>query len=172
MRLSLDAIDRNAFPLPNLSHVILRWREQIVLGCGMVVARGLPVRSWGIDASTLAYLGIASYLGRVGEQTPKGELIGHVTDVRGDTEDPLRGYQTSRGISFHCDAADIVGLLCLNPAREGGESLVASSATIFNAIFRSSPRLANRLFQPVKVHLRGWDRHCATDAPVMAMSQA
>ena len=35
----------------------------------------------------------------------------------------------------HCDITDIVGLVCLRTAKEGGESTIRSAMTIYNEIF-------------------------------------
>jgi len=44
-------------------------------------------------------------------------------------------YRTSEAITFHCDVADVVALLCLSQsAGGGGQSRLASSAAVINAV--------------------------------------
>jgi hypothetical protein len=38
-----------------------------------------------------------------------------------------RGYLTNRHLHYHCDATDIVSLLCLRKAKEGGYRSIVSS---------------------------------------------
>ena len=66
----------------------------------------------------------------------------------------VRLYKTSANIDYHCDAADVVGLLCLNKARTGGHSRIVSSVTVFNELLARRPELAARLFQPVHLDIR------------------
>ena len=46
---------------------------------------------------------------------------------------------------FHADASDYVGLLCLRKSKQGGESRVASSVTVYNRILSQRPDLAEVL---------------------------
>ncbi len=58
-----------------------------------------------------------------------------------------RLYRSAKGIAFHCDAADVVGLLCLRAAKQGGQSRIASSVYVFDELLRTSPDLAPELFE-------------------------
>ena len=83
------------------------------------------------------------------------ELLGHVTDYGEQAHSPnVRLYRTASEIGFHCDAADVVGLLCLRAARVGGQSRIASSVAIFNALFEEDRDLAATLFEPFAVDRR------------------
>jgi len=46
---------------------------------------------------------------------------------------------------FHSDSCDYVGLLCLQTAMRGGESLVASSSSVYNRILLRRPDLVKAL---------------------------
>lgn len=149
-------VSRDNFELPQLGPKIDRWRDEIQNGRGFVVIRGLPVADWGKEKSALAYWGIGHYLGTPGAQNPADELLGHVIDYNEEADNPMvRRYRTTGNIDFHCDAADVVGLLCLNTAKSGGQSRIVSSVTIFNEICVRYPDLVPRLFQPVALDLRG-----------------
>src|SRR5207248_4458378 len=50
---------------------------------------------------------------------------------------------------------DVVGLLCLQPARSRGLSSLVSTVTIFNELRRNSPDLARVLFEPIETDRRG-----------------
>jgi hypothetical protein len=79
-------------------------------------------------------------------QNKQGHILGHVKDLGGDYEDPLtRGYMTRAEMRFQSDACDYVGLLCLQPAKSGGASRVASSVTVYNRMLERRPDLTQAL---------------------------
>lgn len=55
---------------------------------------------------------------------------------------------TSARQYFHTDAADIVGLLCLHKAMEGGESDVVSAHNLWNTLQAERPDVAELLTKP------------------------
>jgi hypothetical protein len=67
----------------------------------------------------------------------------------------VRIYQTSERQTYHTDSCDVVGLLCLKTARQGGLSTLVSSSTIFNEMRRRRPDLLALLLQPVATDRRG-----------------
>ncbi len=143
------------FELPYLGPKIRHWRQNLADGLGFVVVRGLPVNDWGEQKSALAYWGIGHHLGLPGGQNPQGEVLGHVKDYGEEENSPnVRRYRTAGNIDFHCDAADVVGLLCLQPAKNGGQSRIASSVAIFNEAQRRIPDTIHRLFEPFALDLR------------------
>ncbi len=151
-------------PLTELSARIAEWRRELTEGRGFLLLRGLPVRRWGHDFSAYAYWCLGHRLGQPGAQNPQNELLGHVKDYGEEKANPaVRRYRTAGHIAFHCDLADVVGLLCLQTAKSGGQSLIASSVAIFDEIMRRRPDLIPRLFEPFKVDRRGEQR--ADDTP-------
>lgn len=156
------SITADDFPLPTLSAQIPRWRQSLESGIGFQVIRGVPVQQWTQDQCELFFWCFGLHLGRPGEQNPDGHLLGHVRDLGVTKEDPTaRLYKTSANIDYHCDAADVVGLLCLNKAKSGGQSRIVSSVSVFNRLMAQRPDLASRLFEPVHLDIR--DRE--VDAP-------
>lgn len=157
-------VNCESFRLPTLATKVESWRLAIQHGPGFVVVRGLPVDAWGQEKSAYAYWGLGHHIGVPGAQNPQNELLGHVIDYDEEkTNANVRRYRTSGNIDFHCDAADVVGLLCLNTAMSGGQSRIASSVAVFNEIYRHSPELAKRLFQPFHLDRRG--EHRADESP-------
>jgi len=108
--------------------------------------QGFPVESFDREAIAAAYLGIGSHLGVAMSQNAQGHILGHVKDLGGNYADlNTRGYMTNAEMLFHADGSDYVGLLCLNGAKRGGESRVASSVTVYNRILEQRPDLAKVL---------------------------
>jgi len=157
--LEMSAVSKATFALPSLGPRIQNWREEISNGRGFVVVRGLPVAEWGREKSAFAYWGLGHHLGLPGAQNPQNELLGHVVDYGEEADNPLvRRYRTTGNIDFHCDAADVVGLLCLHTAKQGGQSRIVSSVAIYNQIVAERPDLIARLFDPMALDLRGEER--------------
>ena len=99
---------------------------------------------------------MGSFLGKARSQNAAGHLLGHVRDTGASAKDPsVRIYQTSARQTFHTDRSDVVGLMCIKEAKEGGDSLLASSVTAFNEVMKKSPGLAEELMRPVAYDRRG-----------------
>ena len=144
------------FPLPALAPRLTRRLADVLDGRGFVLLRGLPVRDWGPRQSALAFLGLGLQLGNLRSQNAQGHLLGHVRDQGLSSNDPnVRIYQTRERQNYHTDSCDVVGLLCLHPARSGGLSSLVSSVTIFNQMRQRRPDLARLLFAPVETDRRG-----------------
>ena len=154
--LPVETLRREDVPLPTLSRRIASWRDELSQGRGFLVIRGLPVSRWGDALSARAYWALGLHLGVPGAQNPTGEHLGHVTDYGEDASQPfVRRYRTAGDIAYHCDLADVVGLLCLRTGRTGGRSRIASSVAVYNALLDARPDLVDRLFEPMKLDLRG-----------------
>jgi len=151
----LDQLGPQDFPLPTLQDRIRDWRRQLARGRGFLVLRGAPVDRWDTETASLFMRGLGLQFGRLGLQNPRGDVIGEVRDTGAAARNAAtRNYATNAEFRFHCDASDLVGLLCIRPARTGGESRIASSVTVFNTIMRQRPDLARRLFEPFPLDLR------------------
>ena len=144
------------FPLPTLAPRLARIRAEVLRGRGFALLRGLPVARWPLAQSAAAFYGLGLHLGRAVSQNAAGHVLGHVRDLGLRSDDPrVRVYQTAERQTFHTDSCDIVGLLCLQTAREGGDSALVSSSTLWNALRRRRPDLARRLLEPMATDRRG-----------------
>lgn len=77
--------------------------------------------------------------------------MGHVKDLG---EDPtqkhkVRIYRTNAKQYFHTDGTDMVGLLCIAKALEGGESDIVSNHQVFNVLQREHPDVIETLASPI-----------------------
>ncbi len=149
-------IDKDAFPLPKLAARLDALLDELMDGRGFTLMRGLPMDKWDTDRAARAYWGIGAHLGAPRSQNARGDLLGHVIDLSRTTEDPTaRIYQTSERQNYHADSTDIVALLCLQKAMEGGASSILSSVTIYNEMYDRRPDLARELFFPFYIDRRG-----------------
>jgi len=146
---------REAFELASLRASIAAWVELLKHGHGFVLVRDFPVDELSERQTELAYLGLGLQMGVPVSQNAAGDVLGHVRDEGVERIDPsVRLYQTRQRQDFHTDGADIVGLLCLQPSGSGGESRIASSATVYNRILMERPDLLEVLYAPMP-----WDRN-------------
>lgn len=151
----LTQVTRADFPLPDLGPVLDRLRKEVLRGRGFVLLRGFPVDR-GRDETAIAYWGVGQHLGQPRSQNGQGHLLGHVRDLGLDPADPNRRvYATRERHRYHTDSCDIVGLLCLQPARQGGLSSVVSSVTLHNEMLTRRPDLLEVLFEPFPVDRKG-----------------
>lgn len=61
----------------------------------------------------------------------------------------LSPWLTPRSQFFHADDSDIVGLLCIARALEGGESDIVSSHHVWNTLQKERPEVAETLVKPI-----------------------
>eukprot|EP00873_Tetraselmis_striata_P037250 jgi/Tetstr1/457514/TSEL_044095.t1 len=154
--LETEQVTQATFPLPTLGPKLLRMQEKVVNGRGFVLLRGLPVEDISVRAAANAYWGIGRYFGEPVPQNKSGHLLGHVCDLGLDASNPNhRVYATSAAQPFHTDSADIVGLLCLREAMEGGLSSWCSSVSIYNEMLRRRPDLVHELMSDWYVDRKG-----------------
>lgn len=142
----LPEITAARFPLPSLAPRLAGLGEDLRLGRGFVLLRGLSRERFGLDGMARALYGIGVHIGAPTPQSWHGELLGNVVDVS-DRESTARGYQTGGGQRMHSDSCDIIALMCVHPAKSGGESRISSAVAVHNAILERRPDIAERLYR-------------------------
>jgi hypothetical protein len=145
-----------SFPLPTLGPRLVAIREELLLGRGFALLRGLPVERYSpLEVATI-FLGIGAHLGVARCQNGAGHVLGHVCDLgRSSTSPNVRIYQTSERQTFHTDSCDVVGLLCLRDAREGGDSLLVSAGAVYERMWQTQPHMLARLLHAMPHDRRG-----------------
>lgn len=155
--LRIPDIGKSDFPLPRFSRTLADIQEELETGRGFTLLRGIPVERYSEEESTLIYWGIMTYFGHSMAQNMMGEMISDVKAIDGNWNENfnIRGYQTRVHLPFHCDKGDLVGLMCLQVAKAGGESCISSSVAIHNEIQRTRPDLLAALYEPFCIDHRG-----------------
>jgi len=151
----LRGIQEN-FRLPTLGPLLMNLREDLLNGKGFILFKRFPASQWSLHKSAVAYMGLGTYLGYFVSQNGRGHVLGHVKDVGEDAAqiDKVRIYRTTARQFFHVDDCDIVGLLCVHKAMEGGESDIVSVHHVWNVLQRERPDVAELFTQPIWY----WDR--------------
>ena len=153
----IPALQQQDFPLPTLAALFKDLAAEVMQGRGFALLRGLAIDALSLRDAALVYWGIGTHLGQGRAQNAQGDMLGHVTDLGVDfRNDPnVRGYQTRLRLPFHNDTTDIVGLLCLRPARSGGLSRIVSSTAVHNEVLARRPDLLELMCQPMSLDRRG-----------------
>ncbi|KEY65352.1 hypothetical protein S7711_01862 [Stachybotrys chartarum IBT 7711] len=147
----LTGISKENFPLPKFSRRLEELRQDLLDGKGFILFKKFPAGAWSAEKNAVAYMGLGTYLGYFVSQNGLGHVLGHVKDVGDDATqiDRVRIYRTTARQFFHADDCDIVGLLCLHRAAEGGESDIVSIHHVWNTLQEEHPDVAKLLTEPV-----------------------
>lgn len=143
---NLDAIRPRQEELPQLGRMARSLRELILRGSGFAVFDDPALRDCSAEEMKRAYWILSCLLGSPLRQNLKGERMCTVADLGYDPADPnIRNSMTNREIGYHTDTVvfgmiDIVGLLCVVQAPSGGESLLISTAAVYNRLLAEAPK--------------------------------
>ena len=152
----IGEITADDFPLGQFKDHLSALQQKLLHGNGIEVIRGLPIERYTQEFAATIFCGIGAHLGSARSQNAAGHILGHVRDIGASSSDTnSRIYQTSERQSFHTDSADVVGLLCIREAMQGGMSLLVSAATIYNKMRAQRPDLLEKLFDPIATDRRG-----------------
>jgi len=155
-----EKVPRDAFPLgPGMVQKLADVREQLENGKGLAMFRNMPVNDARFTEDDLAvmYLGISAHIGHVILQSSSGLRsvsrgyglpLGRIqAEMTGET--PKGGKQTNNHFRFHTDLCDVISLLSIRTAPNGGASRVCSAPAIYNALLERDPELAQTLTEPI-----------------------
>lgn len=181
-------VDRSNFPLPSAQAYFDAVREELENGSGMVKMRGLDVSRYNNDELRRIWYALGSHLGTPMFQNYRGEVMREIKDegmgvgakLYGATVDATGKQFLSSGartlspgqLRFHTDRCDVVGLLCVRQASEGGVSKLTSSATLYNEILRRRPDLHALLCKPIPRSRFGEEaggEHVVYDLPIFGV---
>jgi Taurine catabolism dioxygenase TauD, TfdA family len=145
-----------SFPLETLGPILARVRDELLTGRGFVLLRRLPIERYSKLETAAIFMGLGAHLGRARSQNARGHTLGHVYDAGLSGADPnVRYYQTRERQTFHTDSCDVVGLLCVQEAERGGDSLLVSALSVYRELARQRPDLLARLLVPMAHDRRG-----------------
>jgi len=181
-------VNRHNFPLPDAAAFFDDVREELENGSGMVKMRGLDVSCYNQEQLRRIWYGLGCHLGTPMYQNCRGEVMREIKDegmgigakLYGATVDASGKQFLSSGartlspgqLRFHTDRCDVVGLLCVRQASEGGVSKLASSATVYNEILKRRPDLHAQLCKSIPRSRFGEEaggEHVAYDLPIFGV---
>ncbi|MDC0073340.1 TauD/TfdA family dioxygenase [Alphaproteobacteria bacterium] len=134
---------KDEFNLESSIEIILNAAKKAYFGYGVSLVRGLPRNTLNEEEFRLMIWVIGLYLGVA---RPQGIASQYISDVRAVGMDYRsasgRGYNSNANLDFHADGCDLVGLACFNKAKEGGQSHISSSTTVWQKLVSERPDLA------------------------------
>tara|TARA_E500000331_G_scaffold355899_1_gene412613 strand:- start:29304 stop:30302 length:999 start_codon:yes stop_codon:yes gene_type:complete len=148
--LSFPNFTKDKFPLPTLSKKLSEIGYELECGLGFLLLKGVPVEEYDKDDDIkILYYGMGLHMGQPVRQNPKGELIGTVINVGDQANPQTRVYETNAYLPYHSDPTDVVGLLCIHPAKTGGVSSLISATTLHNEMLNRHPEYLSVLYRPM-----------------------
>lgn len=159
----LRTVRAEDYPLSACAEAVKAWGRDVDYGRGFVLVRGLRTHLYSDALSAAIYYILGLHMGDPIRQNEMGDLVDHIYATSDKTmDDPTaRSSKVRDKLVYHSDSSDIVALMCLRPAREGGASCLVSGAEIYNEILRRRPDLA-----PLLLESFHWDwRRQDHDAP-------
>jgi hypothetical protein len=158
------ALTRDDAPLGAFAPVLPELRHQLEDGIGFMTLRGAPSARFSVEDNRLLFWALGTHLGVARPQGKASQLMSDVRAAGGNYRAVGgRGYNTNAELDYHVDGTDWVGLYCLQVARSGGISRLASSVAIHNEILRQEPALLRRLYQPFPYNRQ--NEEAADEAP-------
>tara|TARA_B100000530_G_scaffold3191_1_gene2662 strand:+ start:1069 stop:1992 length:924 start_codon:yes stop_codon:yes gene_type:complete len=165
MKLSTDSISElnekkdiiqtceiNDFPI--LQNEILELKQRCLIhGIGFFILDGISFANFSDQHVNEIFRIISTSLGQLYVQNIKNEKFVVITDEGKSMKTGGRYHQTKEGGSFHTDSPqwknvpDFIGLLCIRPAKIGGESKFVSSYTVHNQLIKLNPNFLQSLYK-------------------------
>ena len=165
MKLSTDSISElnekkdiiqtceiNDFPI--LQNEILELKQRCLIhGIGFFILDGISFANFSDQHVNEIFRIISTSLGQLYVQNIKNEKFVVITDEGKSMKTGGRYHQTKEGGSFHTDSPqwknvpDFIGLLCIRPAKIGGESKFVSSYTVHNQLLKLNLNFLQSLYK-------------------------
>jgi Taurine catabolism dioxygenase TauD, TfdA family len=140
---------------PDLDDDLARLYHDLMYGKGLACVRGFPVEQHSIEELERMYWAFCTHLGYLVSNNSFGHRMVRVQEeVLPNGVQPARGTKSRAELAMHNDAADILSLLCVYPAAEGGASQFSSGPAAHNTILAQRPDLLEVLYQGFPHHRR------------------
>lgn len=129
-----------ATDLPHCAEQLADVGDELETGRGFVLLERLDEDRFGRAGATTAYWALGQLLGTPCTQNVEGDLLYDVRDSGRSVEGGARFSVTNAESTFHTDNAfnddlpDLVGLLCLRTATQGGRSQLVSACALYNEL--------------------------------------
>jgi hypothetical protein len=133
--------------------------EQLMFGRGLVVVRGFPCDEHDVGELERIYWLVCCHVGYLVSNNSFGHRMVRVQEeVLSNGVQPARGTKSRAELAMHNDAADVLSLLCVHQALQGGESQFASGPAAHNTVLATRPDLLPILY-------RGFPHHRRSEQP-------
>jgi hypothetical protein len=145
----LEAVGIADFPFAAIAGELKSFKQELATGRGFVIVRGLPSEKYTDDELGKIFWGFGAHFGLAVPQSFLGDRLGTVMDLTDEEPERRlrRGYHSAGAQFVHTDACDIVGMISIRTAKEGGASRLASAYAIHNLMLDLCPNLLEVLYE-------------------------
>jgi len=164
----LEDIDTQDFPFESLSEQIESFRQELSVGRGFVNLRGLSAEHYTDDELGKIFWGLGGHFGLQMPQSHLGDRLGTVMDLTDEEPDRRlrRGYHSAGEQFVHTDACDLVGMVSIRTAKQGGASRLTSANAVHNAMLDMCPELLKVLYEGLVCRMPDSDAAAMGIAPL------
>jgi hypothetical protein len=146
--LPAQSVSRADFDHPGLNGFLAAVLAELQRGRGAAVITGVTPERYSPEDFERIWFGFGTHWGRAVVQSALGDRLGRVRFTPVGPENPTnRAYRSNEELHLHTDTNEIVGLMCVEQAAEGGVTRLASSLTVHNEFLRTRPDLLAPLYE-------------------------
>ncbi|KAF8870697.1 hypothetical protein CPB84DRAFT_1906413 [Gymnopilus junonius] len=162
LNIGIGYVGKENFPLPILSPKLRELAQVLYSGRGFFVIRTIPIDDYSREDLAIIYAGISSHIGSArGKQDGTGAVLAHIKDLTISHVSEKGGignsaYTTDKQV-FHTDVGDLIALMALEIAEEGGTSRISSAGKVYNVLAATRPDLVRTLSEPWPLDSFGGD---------------
>jgi hypothetical protein len=144
----LEEIGTADFPFATIAKEMKAFRQELATGRGFLIVRGLPSEKYSDDELGKIFWGFGAHFGLAMPQSFLGDRLGTVMDLTDEEPERRlrRGYHSAGAQFVHTDACDVVGMISIRTAKEGGASRLASAHAVNNLMLDLCPGLLKVLY--------------------------
>lgn len=167
--LALEDIRREDFDHPAVNELMASVRRELMSGRGAAILTGIDVERFGAEGYRRLCFGLGTHLGVAAPQSYRRDRLGL---VQKEENNPTgRGYLMDVELRSHTDFHEVLCLACVRRAAKGGESGLASSLAVHNAMLESHPHLLAALYEGFYQEWAGEQRVSSEKIPIFCRTQ-
>jgi hypothetical protein len=146
--LPAQSVSRDNFDHPALNRFLAGILAELQRGRGAVIITGVTPERYSAEDFERIWFGFGTHWGTAVVQSALGDRLGRVRFTPVGPDNPTnRAYRGNEELHLHTDTNEIVGLMCVQQATEGGVTRLASSLAVHNEILRTRPDLLPPLYE-------------------------
>lgn len=162
--LALEDIGRSEFDHPSVNELMKGVRREIMSGRGAAILTGVDLARFTDEDFKRTCWGLGTHLGIAAPQSYRRDRLGF---VQKEENNPTgRGYLMDVELRSHTDFHEVLCLACVRRSATGGESGLASSLAVHNAMLETRPELLIALYEGFYQEWAGEQRVSAGNIPI------
>lgn len=164
--LPIEEIGRDEFDHPAVNELMSAVRRELMSGRGAVILSGVDLARFTEEEFKRICWGLGTHLGIAAPQSYRRDRLGF---VQKEQDNPTgRGYLMDVELRSHTDFHEILCLACIRRSASGGESGLASSLAVHNAILETHPQLLPPLYEGFYQEWAGEQRISPEKVPIFS----